>query len=200
MRVGLIHRDIKPANIMLTERGGVRDFVKLLDFGLVKAVDTRKQRSLTAADAITGTPLYLPPEAIQDVDGADARSDLYSLGGVAYFLLTGHAVFEGGGIMDIIRLQVEGTPVPPSKRLGSPVISELEELILQCLAKDPDERPQSAAEIVEVLSRCVPLQPWTPADADRWWARYDSQTLGVTAITPSVLAGTLNDPASNRTL
>jgi eukaryotic-like serine/threonine-protein kinase len=189
---GLVHRDIKPANIMLTERGGVRDFVKLLDFGLVKALDARKQRSLTAADAITGTPLYLPPEAIQgDVEVTDARGDLYSLGGVAYFLLTGHAVFEGGSIMDVIRLQVEGTPVPPSMRLGKAIVPELEQLILQCLAKDPADRPQSAAAIVEVLSRCVPAQPWTTADADRWWNQYDKQSLATTATQPVALAGTL---------
>ena len=201
---GLIHRDIKPANIMLTERGGVRDYVKLLDFGLVKAVDTRKQRSLTAADAITGTPLYLPPEAIQgDVEAADARSDLYSLGGVAYFLLTGQAVFEGGSIMDVIRLQVEGTPVPPSKRLGRPVIPELEQLILKCLAKNPDDRPQSAAEIVEVLSRCVPRMPWTTADANLWWQQYDRRTLAATATQPVAVGGTHGgaaDTAVKRTL
>jgi tRNA A-37 threonylcarbamoyl transferase component Bud32 len=194
---GLIHRDIKPANIMLTERGGVRDYVKLLDFGLVKAIDTRKQRSLTAADAITGTPLYLPPEAIQgDVEAADARSDLYSLGGVAYFLLTGQAVFEGGSIMDVIRMQVEGTPVPPSKRLGRPIIPELEQLILKCLAKDPGDRPQSAAEIAKVLSQCVPRMPWTTADAELWWQQYDRRTMAATATQPFSVASTLGSVAN----
>ncbi len=189
---GLVHRDIKPANIMLTERGGVRDFVKLLDFGLVKALDARKQRSLTAADAITGTPLYLPPEAIQgDVEVTDARGDLYSLGGVAYFLLTGHAVFEGGSIMDVIRLQVEGTPVPPSQRLGKPIDQGLEQLILQCLAKDPADRPQSAAAIAEALAQFVPAQPWTAADADRWWNEYDNQSLAATTTQPLAVGGTL---------
>jgi serine/threonine protein kinase len=176
----------------------------LLDFGLVKAVDARKQRSLTAADAITGTPLYLPPEAIQgDVEAADVRSDLYSLGGVAYFLLTGHAVFEGGSIMDIIRLQIEGTPVPPSKRLGKPVIPELELLILQCLAKDPDDRPQSAAEIAKVLSQCVPRMPWTTADAELWWQQYERRSTAATATQPLSMASTLGsaaNPAGKRTL
>jgi hypothetical protein len=166
---GLIHRDIKPANIMLTERGGVRDYVKLLDFGLVKAIDANKQRSLTAADSITGTPLYLPPESIQDSDRSDVRSDLYSLGGVAYFLLTGHPVFETGGVMEIIRQHVEGTPVPLSKRLGKPVGAEFEALVLKCLAKAPDSRPQSALEVADALARCMPLEPWTAADANRWW-------------------------------
>jgi len=166
---GLIHRDIKPANIMLTERGGVRDYVKLLDFGLVKAIDTHKQRTLTAADAITGTPLYLPPESIQDTDQADARSDLYSLGGVAYFLLTGHPVFEGPGVMDIIRQHVEVKPVPPSQRLGRPITAELEELVLRCLAKSPADRPQSAAEMAATLWQCVPRESWSAADANRWW-------------------------------
>ncbi|MEX0679368.1 MAG: protein kinase, partial [Pirellulales bacterium] len=108
---GLIHRDIKPANIMLTRRGGVGDFVKLLDFGLVKAVDSQKMRTLTAADAITGTPLYIAPETVQDSEGSDARSDLYSLGAVGYFLLTGRPVFDTGGVMEIMKAHVEKKPI-----------------------------------------------------------------------------------------
>jgi hypothetical protein len=195
---GLIHRDIKPANIMLTERGGVRDYVKLLDFGLVKAVDTAKQRTLTVADAITGTPLYLSPESIEDGDSADKRSDLYSLGGVAYFLLTGHPVFEGGGVMDIIRQHVEGTPVAPSKRLGRPVSAGLEELVLQCLAKSPSDRPQDAAQVAAALWRCVPMEPWTADDADRWWDKYasgDKTDVGDTSTRPIALARTLSQSA-----
>ncbi len=123
--LGLIHRDIKPANIMVTQRGGIRDFAKLLDFGLVKAVDAHKQTMLTAADSITGTPLYMSPESIQDPDEADARSDLYSLGAVGYFLLTGVPVFSGVNVMEIIRHQLESQPVGPTKRLGSADVARL---------------------------------------------------------------------------
>jgi hypothetical protein len=172
--VGLIHRDIKPANIMLTRRGGVRDYVKLLDFGLVKAVDSQKMRALTAADSITGTPLYMSPESIEDANRSDCRSDLYSLGAVGYFLLTGHAVFDATSVLEIIRHHLSSTPVSPSERAGRPVARDLEQLIMACLAKSPEQRPQTAAKLAEALGRCVPLTPWTPADAERWWQAYES--------------------------
>jgi hypothetical protein len=169
---GLIHRDIKPANIMLTRRGGVSDFVKLLDFGLVKATDSRRQTQLTAADSITGTPLYLPPECIQDPDKADARSDLYSLGGVGYFLLTGHPPFEAASVLEIIRRQVEDMPTPPSQVAARPLAPELEQVLMACLEKSPDKRPAGAAQLAELLSECTPREPWTAADASRWWSQH----------------------------
>jgi eukaryotic-like serine/threonine-protein kinase len=169
---GLIHRDIKPANIMLTRRGGVCDFVKLLDFGLVKAVDSEKMRTLTAADAITGTPLYIAPETVLDSNGTDARSDLYSLGAVGYFLLTGRPVFDTGGVMEIMKAHVDKKPIAPSKRLARPMSRELEQLILMCLEKMPQDRPQSAAEMAERLAGCSAAQPWSAADAESWWRQY----------------------------
>ncbi len=165
----LIHRDIKPANIMLTRRGGACDFVKLLDFGLVKAVDSHKMRTLTAADAITGTPLYMAPETIQDAEGCDARGDLYALGAVGYYLLTGRPVFDTGGVLEIMRAHVETRPTAPSQVSAQPISRELEQLLLQCLEKSPADRPQSAAEMAQALAACVPEQPWTNADAERWW-------------------------------
>jgi len=170
--LGLIHRDIKPANIMLTCRGGVCDYVKLLDFGLVKAIDSKRQRALTAADAITGTPLYLPPESIADSDASDARSDIYSLGAVAYFLLTGHPVFESNSVMDIIRQHLDAEPVPPSQRTNRPISPELEQLVLKCLAKSPADRPQSASVLATALENCPVAQPWSAAHAQAWWQQY----------------------------
>jgi len=172
----LIHRDIKPANIMLTRRGGVCDFVKLLDFGLVKALDSHKMRTLTAADAITGTPLYMAPETIQDAEGCDARGDLYALGAVGYYLLTGRPVFETGGVLEIMRAHVETRPIAPSQRLARPMSRELEHLLLKCLEKSPADRPQSAAEMALALAGCVPEQPWSAADAENWW-RGQGQTV-----------------------
>jgi len=169
---GLIHRDIKPANIMLTRQGGVCDYVKLLDFGLVKALDAGKMRSLTAADAITGTPLYLPPESVQDPDRADARSDLYSLGAVGYFLLSGRPVFESGSIMDIIRQHVEAKALPPSKRANRDIAPELDALIMRCLSKNPAERPQSAVDFAHQLAACAPLHAWSALEAEDWWNKY----------------------------
>jgi serine/threonine protein kinase len=179
----------------------VCDYVKLLDFGLVKAIDTERQKTLTAADAITGTPLYLPPENLSDSEAADARSDLYSLGGVAYFLLTGHAVFEGGSVMDIIRQQVEAIPSPPSQRSGRPMSPDLEALVLRCLAKMPAERPQSAAEVVAALRKCKPVQAWTADDAAAWWRAYEAQASSGTAGTATqkvILNRTLGYSEANK--
>ncbi len=170
---GLIHRDIKPANIMITRRGGVCDFVKLLDFGLVKAVDSAKMQTLTAADAITGTPLYMAPETIQDAEGCDARGDLYALGAVGYYLLTGRPVFDTGGVLEIMRAHVEARPIAPSKRLARPMSREFEQLLLKCLEKSPADRPQTAAEMSAELDACAPAQPWAVTNAESWWNAHE---------------------------
>jgi hypothetical protein len=170
-RTGLIHRDIKPGNIMLTQRGGVFDFIKVLDFGLVKAVSS-SELNLTAANSLTGTPLYMSPEAIERPDEVDARSDLYAVGAVGYFLLTGLPVFPGTSVVEICMQQVSATPKRPSDRLGREVPMELEDLLLQCLAKQAGDRPQSATELMRRL-QTVPLDPpWTEIDAEKWWSSY----------------------------
>ena len=168
--LGLIHRDVKPANIMLCRRAGMCDVVKLLDFGLVKAVDANREAGLTSTDTITGTPLYLAPEAITDAESVDARSDLYSLGAVGYFLLTGTTVFSGSSLMDLCRKHVDAPPQPPSERLGKPVDSDLEAVILRCLAKKPEDRFGSAEEMGEALSQCASAGTWTRVEARAWWA------------------------------
>jgi eukaryotic-like serine/threonine-protein kinase len=169
--IGLIHRDIKPANIILTERGGLYDFVKLLDFGLVKALDSKKDATLTTAGSLTGTPLYMPPEAIERRE-LDARSDLYSLGAVGYFMLTGVPVFDAESVLQILKQHVMEKPVLPSRRLGRPVSAELEAIIMQCLAKSEEERPKSAAELAEALSRCPGSNDWTRKEAENWWRQF----------------------------
>lgn len=171
---GLIHRDIKPANVFLTDRGGIYDFVKLLDFGLVKALDSRKDASLTAANSMTGTPLYLPPEVIRG-ETIDARSDLYSLGAVGYCLLTGSPPFGGDDVYQILRQHVEQPPLPPSSRLGRHVSAELESLLLSCLAKSPADRPASALEMADRLAHCSMSGTWTQSDAKTWWQKYRQQ-------------------------
>jgi hypothetical protein len=169
--IGLIHRDIKPANIILTERGGLLDFVKLLDFGLVKALDSRKDSSLTTADSLTGTPLYMPPEAIKQ-ESIDARSDLYSLGAVGYFLVTGTPVFDGDNVLQVLQQHVSDSPTTPSERLGQPISAEFESVLLKCLAKSPDDRPKTAAEVAEALARCPGAGAWTRRDAEGWWQQH----------------------------
>jgi eukaryotic-like serine/threonine-protein kinase len=167
--VGLIHRDIKPANVFLTERGGQYDFVKLLDFGLVKALDGSRQASLTVAGTLTGTPLYLSPEAIERPDEVDERSDLYAVGAVGYYLLTGQPVFEGRNVVEICAKHVTEMPQSPATRLGKPLADDLQQLVLQCLAKAPDSRPSSAAMVDQSLEQCAASGSWTLRDAEAWW-------------------------------
>jgi hypothetical protein len=170
--IGLIHRDIKPANIILTTRAGMPDFVKVLDFGLVKAADTDEHAKLTQANVTLGTPYYMSPEAVERPDTITALSDIYAIGAVGYFLLTGSPVFTGKTVMDICMKHVKATPEPPSKRLGRQVTPCLEGLILRCLAKDPKARPQSTRAMMEELAECAPAEAWTHADAEAWWANF----------------------------
>ncbi len=173
--VGLIHRDVKPANILLAERGGRSDFVKVVDFGLVKPIRDAEAADLTAANAITGTPQYLAPEAITRPDSVDARSDLYALGAVGYFLLAGRDVFEGGTLVEICSHHLHSEPEPPSEKLDSVLASDLEQLLMACLAKKPSERPQNAAELRRRLGACQDAGRWTEADARAWWNEHGAR-------------------------
>ncbi len=169
--INLIHRDIKPANIMLVEQGGKPDVSKVLDFGLVKDLARTSEAELTLADAITGTPQYLSPEGIRAPDSVDGRSDLYALGAIGYFLLTGKHVFSGGTVVEVCAQHLSAEPVPPSQRLGKPIPADLEALLLDCLAKDPAARPQSALEFQQRLQACDDVEPWTAEQARAWWVR-----------------------------
>jgi hypothetical protein len=165
---GLVHRDIKPANIILTERGGELDVAKVVDFGLVKPLASAADIHLSAAGALTGTPLYLSPEALALPDGAGPRSDLYALGAVAYFLLTGVPLFEGASVVEILGHHLHTEPLPPSQRASRPIPPDLEALVLQCLRKRPEARPESAHALREALRHTI-VAPWTSADATAWW-------------------------------
>jgi eukaryotic-like serine/threonine-protein kinase len=171
--IGLIHRDIKPANIMLCTQGGERDVVKLLDFGLVKEFQVERDVDLTAASAILGTPQYMAPESIRQPDAADVRTDLYALGAVAYFLLAGVDVFDGKSIVEVCAQHLHEEPKPFSSR-GITVPAELEAVVRACLSKDPDQRPQSAAELRRRLEACA-VEPWDGASARRWWAEHQAE-------------------------
>jgi serine/threonine-protein kinase len=171
--IGLIHRDIKPANIFLTEQGGVPDVAKVLDFGLVKQVgegdgEDGALPALTHASGFTGTPLYMAPEAITAPDTVDARTDLYALGAVGYFLLTGQDVFQGRTVVEVCGHHLHSIPVAPSQRLGQPVAADLEALILTCLEKNPTRRPADARTLQSALRSCRDARSWTEEDARRW--------------------------------
>ena len=167
--VGLIHRDVKPANIVSCHYGLKYDFVKVLDFGLVKATwSLGAEDRLTSDGVITGTPAYIAPEVALGGRTLDARVDLYGLGCVAYWLLTGERVFTGGTPMEVVLDHVRTPPVPPSLRVGRPIPADLEALVLSCLAK-ARERPLSAEWLGERLAECRTEARWTPARAREWW-------------------------------
>jgi hypothetical protein len=167
---GLIHRDVKPANIFLTRRGGMADFVKLLDFGLAKPLAGQDAAGITNPNAILGTPLYLSPEAVNQPDRVDARADVYAVGAVGYFLLTGQPVFAGATVVEICLKHANEEPVPPSRRSGRPVSPGLEAVLMRCLAKDPAARPGDAGELLRDLEAAEAAGAWTYADAAAWWA------------------------------
>ncbi|HEX6272796.1 MAG TPA: serine/threonine-protein kinase [Polyangiaceae bacterium] len=164
----LIHRDVKPANVMVCERGGMLDVVKVLDFGLVKETNARSAAT-NEGERVVGTPLYLAPEAIAAPDSVDARSDLYALGALGYFLLTGSTPFSGTDVVDVCRQHLHSRPVPVALRAPGPVPLALETLVMRCLAKSRDERPRSAADVNAAL---LPVAAeWTQQRAASFWAR-----------------------------
>ena len=165
---GLVHRDIKPANIILTRRGGVYDMVKVLDFGLVRTVHAPSADKATL-NAVVGTPHFMSPEAITDPAKVDSRTDLYSLGAVGYWLLTGKTLFDSDAIDELLSLHVKILPAGASERLGSTVSPDLERTIMQCLAKIPERRYPSASTLDSALADCAAAGTWSPADAEKWW-------------------------------
>ncbi len=181
--LGLIHRDVKPANVFITDRGGVPDSVKVLDFGLVKhlssAPDAVQLREVAGEDGIVGTPNFIAPEAIRDPNHGDARSDLYSVGVLGYFLLTGREIFEGQTIAELCRKHLDEIPVPPSQRLGKSLDAQFESLLMRCLEKDPAKRPASAHELAEQLAACDLTQHWSAEQRSAWWATHRKSLAGV---------------------
>jgi hypothetical protein len=175
---GMVHRDVKPANIMLNRRGGEADVAKVLDFGLVKAVDDEKQAKLTSSESLTGTPLYLSPESIQTPNAVDNRADLYAVGAVGYFLLTGRPVFNARSIVELCQMHVSQAPVLPSQILGRPVSSELENAIIACLEKSRYKRPTTARDLAHLIARSPAAATWTADDADAWWNRHERGAAG----------------------
>jgi serine/threonine-protein kinase len=173
--IGLVHRDIKPGNIVLCQRGGEPDVAKVVDFGLVKRFlpdNSEATIAATSAQTLLGTPLYMAPESITGTGEVDARSDLYALGAVGYLLLTGTPVFQARSVVEVLAHHLNTPPEPPSSRLGRPVPAELEEVLLQCLAKSPDDRPPSARALRARLASMRTGDSWTEEDAARWWLRF----------------------------
>jgi hypothetical protein len=197
-RVGLVHRDIKPSNVMLCDRGGVLDYVKVLDFGLVKPLFGGMDPALTDERSLTGTPLYMPPEVIRSADALGPRSDVYQIGAVGYFLLTGHHVFQGESAVEVLEQHLNAEPVPPSVRVDGPIVPALEAVVMRCLAKSPDARPADAGALLEALDDVIVPSRWTQTDARAfwasWWAQAPHEPVADADVTP-VEVGTSLDMA-----
>jgi serine/threonine protein kinase len=168
---GLVHRDVKPSNVFVCRYGRAVDFVKVLDFGLVKPrVVTGTQ--LTADNVVSGTPAFMSPEQVVGKREVDARSDLYAAGCLGYWLLTARYVFEGANPVQIMMGHLKGTPEPPSRRAELPIPEKLDEILMACLEKDPANRPQTADELAAALAGVAGIEEWTLERAERWWERH----------------------------
>jgi serine/threonine-protein kinase len=179
---GLIHRDVKPANIYVCRMGLDYDFVKVLDFGLVKFNEahisqTEAETLMTAAHTTMGTPAYMAPEVILGHTAIDSRADVYAVGCVAYFLLTGQLVFQGNTPMEALVAHVHTPPAPPSQRAEFRIPRQIDAIVLACLEKDPDSRPRDAAAILRMIDDCG-TDEWSNAKAREWWQSHLPELTG----------------------
>jgi serine/threonine protein kinase len=171
---GMVHRDIKPANLFACRLGNAVDFVKVLDFGLVKTLglNGRGMEDLTNSDALTGTPAFMAPEVAIGTHPVDGQTDLYALGCVAYWLLTGQKVFPGSKAMQVMIDHARTEPVPVSLRAPQPVPEALEKIVMRCLRKDPAERPATARELARELTALGLANAWSEQRARQWWLEH----------------------------
>ena len=173
----LIHRDIKPQNIMICLRGGDADIVKVLDFGLVKDTSEEVTKAMTLTSAFAGTPLYMFPERIRDPFNVDARCDIYALGAVAFRLLTGHNVYEGGSSLDIMSQANNNRPPRPSDLAEQSIPPEFDDLIQRSLS--------SILEFTRALNAIPLTTSWGQLEAQRWWASNPRQSSQLAAVAPT---------------
>jgi serine/threonine-protein kinase len=171
-QIGLIHRDIKPANLFLCRRGEIADFVKVLDFGLVRELKNNEDTTQSNVNLVVGTPLYMSPEAILEPDRVDYAADVYGLGALAYFLVTGAPPFHGKTVLEVCAHHLHSSPPPPSTRV--PVPDDLERVILSCLEKSKEARPASVRALALALESCAAAGTWKSSDADHWRATAES--------------------------
>lgn len=182
---GLIHRDIKPPNVFLCERGGIYDTVKVLDFGLVKSVSPAESDELvTQVGSVIGTPHFMAPEIVRDALRASTQSDIYAVGAVAYFLLTGSFLFDGDTPMEICAAQMISEP-KPMKEYGD-IPADLDAIVMQCLAKRPEERPESMLLLAARLRACRGAGAWTNDEAAAWWHENHTKTEVADPVAPTI--------------
>jgi len=174
---GLVHRDIKPANLFVTRLGHEYDYLKVLDFGIVKDQPREDATLISAQGILQGTPAFIAPEVMFGASTLDGRADLYSLACTAYWMLTGQLVFGASTPAEMILHHARTVPIPPSHVSELPIPGELDNLLMRCLEKDPSSRPSSALELESELSRVALDQPWTQEKAREWWDRHAPDTL-----------------------
>jgi eukaryotic-like serine/threonine-protein kinase len=167
--IGLIHRDLKPANIFVTVRGGEVDIAKILDFGLVKVTKDKGAVELTSDQRVSGTPLYMAPEQVTGDRALEARADIYALGAMMYFALTGQPPFKGGSPFEVMMAHARDPVVPPTQ-LRPEIPTDLEQVILRCLAKKPDDRYPNVKALGKALAACAAAIEWNGEKAEEWWA------------------------------
>jgi len=168
---GVVHRDIKPENIMVCRYGGLYDHVKILDFGLVKHVAEKHSRDLTRGLRILGTPLYMAPERLRNPADVDARVDIYALGAVAFLMLTGRKVFESTDDLQLTSKILNEEPPRASAVAPQPIPVELDLLVLSCVEKRREDRPQRIADLVEAFDALALEHRWTQREAELWWTK-----------------------------
>jgi eukaryotic-like serine/threonine-protein kinase len=185
---GLVHRDVTPANIYACRMGLEYDFVKVLDFGLVKFNDpgTMETTLMTAPHVTTGTPAFMAPEIITNEGEVDQRADVYALGCVAYYLLTGQLVFEAETPMKMFLQHMQATPIPPSMRSELRIPREVDDLVLACLEKEPSKRPQDAEEVLRMIRKCRAAQTWDQDSARSWWQTHLPELTGALTVADPV--------------
>jgi serine/threonine protein kinase len=175
-QIGLIHRDIKPSNVLVCERGGIPDVVKLLDFGLVHSAGLSDYNAkLTVQGVILGSPPYMSPEQAMSKPNIDARTDIYSLGALGYFLVTGQAPFVRESAMEHLVAHLH-EPVTPARQVRPEVPEDLEEVLLRCLHKKPEDRYADIAAVDFALADCDAASNWDAEQAERWWQEREKRT------------------------
>jgi serine/threonine-protein kinase len=186
---GLVHRDVKPSNIVACRMGLKVDFVKVLDFGLVKhdQKNPEKQIEITTAGSVSGTPAFMAPESISGIGTVGPAADVYAIGCVTYWLLTGQNVFKAANPTMMMMQHVTAAPVPPSLKAPHPVQRDLEEIVMRCLSKDPADRPSDAAALLELLNKCRVALPWTDARALEWWNELRAAEIPIENRTGSII-------------